>query len=469
MAYTTNQLITGAYYAAGVVSREFETVNNTQLSDGLQWLNDILTEKRVDDGMIPYETTYTFASQIGVKTYFIPNLIQIDTLVFFLDNVRYAMVYTKRNQFFGAPRVENITSLPFQWYFERKVGGGNLHIYFGPDRNYPMEVHGIFGLESVTANQDLMNNVTTADLGPPIFYGVGGLNPGQFLVNGYDLQGTYSNIGSLINFINTGIIPGVSAAMVLNDFVLSSNTEPPVPIYIQTPGYAPEGTQSKGVAKSVSITNLTNIYNNGNLGVGATLTAPAPAILSVSGYVPVTGDRILVNGQTDLTQNGVYTLTSINDGSVPWVLTRAVNYNQSVNIQNGDLILIQAGIFIGATFIQNRQVSIIGASFISFVPFSTISFTNFSTIGLPNYDVFNAVGFDQFYLTYMRYALADRICSEYNYTTPDNVMRQLSKYESWIKSKSRLIDLEMKKVSTLQKRGSYNWAFVNLAKGWTPG
>jgi hypothetical protein len=165
MAYTTNQLITGAYYSSGVVSREFETVNGNQIADGLQWLNDIISEKRVDDGMIPYETKYVFNSVSGQKVYWIPDLIQIDTIVFYLDQVRYAMIYTKRNEYFGAPRVENITTLPFQWYFERKVGGGNLHVYFAPDQNYPMEVHGTFGLNNVALNQDLSSYVTTANLG----------------------------------------------------------------------------------------------------------------------------------------------------------------------------------------------------------------------------------------------------------------------------------------------------------------
>ncbi len=468
MSYTSNQLITGAYYAAGVVSREFETVNNTQLSDGLGWLNDILTEKRIDNGMIPYETSFAFTAQIGVKTYFIPGLVQIDTLVFFLDQVRYAMTYTKRNQFFGSSRVENINTLPFEWYFESQVGGGNLHVYFAPDRNYPMEVHGTFGIATVTANQDMMANITSANLGAPIFYGIGGLSPNQFVVNGFDLLGTYSNIGALANYINTGIIPGVSANIVMNNFVLSSTLKPPVPIYIQTTGYLPQGTQSKGVASSVSTTNITTIYNNGALGVGATLTAQSSSILTVSGYVPVTGDRILVNAQTLPYQNGIYVLTSINDGSIPWVLTRVPAYDQSVEVQYGDLVLIEHGTFQGLTYIQNREVSVIGVDAISFISFNTISFTNFSTIDLPLYDVFNALGFDQFYLTYLRYALADRICAEYNYTTPDNVIRQLIKYEGWIQKKSRVIDLEMKKVSTLQKRGSFNYAFINLGKGWTP-
>jgi hypothetical protein len=232
MAYITNQLISGAYYAAGIVSREFETVSGSQMTDGLTWLNNIITEKSVDSGMIPYETTYNANFIIGQESYYIPNLIQIDTLTFFLENVRYAMKYEKRNVYFGSSRVTNINTLPFEWYFERQFGGGNLYIYFSPDQNYPMEIHGIFMLPTVALGQDL------------------------------------------------------------------------------------------------------------------TLTL------------------------------------------------------------------------------------------------------------------------DQFYITYLRYALADRICSEFAYVTPDNVIRQLGKYEAFINKNSRILDLRIQKTSTLQKRGSLSWSFINLGHGF---
>lgn len=155
MSYVTNQLISGSYYASGVVSREFETVSGEQISDGLQWLNDILTETNSNESMVPYESTYNFNAVTGQEKYFIPNLVEVDTLVFFLQTVRYEMKYTKRNQYFGSSRVENIQTLPFSWYFERGFGGGTLYIYFEPNQNYPMELHGTFMLQPVILGQDL--------------------------------------------------------------------------------------------------------------------------------------------------------------------------------------------------------------------------------------------------------------------------------------------------------------------------
>jgi hypothetical protein len=75
---------------------------------------------------------------------------------------------------------------------------------------------------------------------------------------------------------------------------------------------------------------------------------------------------------------------------------------------------------------------------------------------------------DRFYITYLRYALADRICSEFNYVTPPNVVKQLGKYEGWIDKKSKLIDLRIEKASSLQSSNTtYSWAYINLGRGFT--
>lgn len=468
MTYTTNQLISDAYYGAGIVSREFETVSGSQISDGLRWLNDIIAEKRVADSLIPYETTYNFVSKIGVGKYFIPDLIKIDTLTFLLGNVRYPMTFTKRDQYFGSGRVENITTLPCEYYFERQMGGADIYIYFKPDKNYTFEVHGLFNLSSVSLNQDLSANVSKADLGVPTFYGLGELKPGQLVVNNVDIMGEYSNIGALTNYINSGIIPGVSANIVVNDVVLSSLTKPPVPIYVITNGYAPNGTRSVGTATTVSTTNLFATYNNGNSGVGATLSdfSITPSALIINGYAVGLNERVLIPSQVDPTQNGIYTQTTFGDDSTPWVLTRATGYNKSVNIQNGDLINITNGFSAGETYVQTNEVQNIGFDKIVFTVFNALTFSNFSTIQLPDYQVFNPVGFDTFYIPYLRYCLELRECAEYNYVVPDGVRELKNYYESLISKKSRVIDLQMQKVSTLQKRDSYGWAQINLGKGW---
>ena len=72
--------------------------------------------------------------------------------------------------------------------------------------------------------------------------------------------------------------------------------------------------------------NLTVTYNNGASGVGATLTnAGTQEAITIDGVALSSGDRVLVYEQTDATQNGIYTVTTVGDGSTNWVLTRATD------------------------------------------------------------------------------------------------------------------------------------------------
>jgi hypothetical protein len=155
MAYTTLQLINNAYYESGIVSRGFETVSGQQVNDGLLFLNDLIDDKTVDNGLIPYYLELDFNAIIGQEKYFIPNLINIDTFVFFIDTVRYQTENRGRREYFGASRANNIQSLPGSWHMERCFGGANLFIYFLPDQNFPLTVWGQFRLQEVVINQDL--------------------------------------------------------------------------------------------------------------------------------------------------------------------------------------------------------------------------------------------------------------------------------------------------------------------------
>ncbi len=155
MAYTVIKLINAAYYVSGITSREFEEVQGSQLEDGFGMLNDIIADKTIEKDMIPYYLKYTFNAVAGQESYFIPGLEQLETLVFFINDIRYQMRETERTQYFGSSRANNINSLPFNWHLERCYGGSNLYMYFKPNSNYPMEAWGLFRLAEVELNQDL--------------------------------------------------------------------------------------------------------------------------------------------------------------------------------------------------------------------------------------------------------------------------------------------------------------------------
>ncbi len=90
-----------------------------------------------------------------------------------------------------------------------------------------------------------------------------------------------------------------------------------------------------------------NTYNNGTSGVGATLTANANGALSVDGVAVVVGNRILVKNEAAGANNGVYTVTQVGDGSTPYILTRATDFDSSGSgvdqIDAGDFFLVTAG------------------------------------------------------------------------------------------------------------------------------
>ena len=156
MAYTAQQLISKAYFIAGIVSHDFQAVSGSQIGYGLGVLNDIIDDKQIETDMIPYTTTYyDFNSVIGQEMYFISGLVQVDTLCFFIGDIRYSMSQVSRDIYFGSSRANNINSLPVSFHAERCLNGMNIFLYFYPNVAYPMQLLGLFKLAEVTINQDL--------------------------------------------------------------------------------------------------------------------------------------------------------------------------------------------------------------------------------------------------------------------------------------------------------------------------
>lgn len=161
MTYLTSNLITDSYYLSSIVSRDFETPTGDQMSDGLRLLNDLLSDRTIDNGTIPYSKKELITATPGVSVYPIPNLINMEIFVFYIQSIRYETRNQQRYEFFGTWRATAIQSLPFEWHFERNLGGGTLYLYFIPDVAYPLEIWGTFALSSVTEFQDLSLTLDT--------------------------------------------------------------------------------------------------------------------------------------------------------------------------------------------------------------------------------------------------------------------------------------------------------------------
>ena len=124
--------------------------------------------------------------------------------------------------------------------------------------------------------------------------------------------------------------------------------------------------------------NLNATYNNGSLGIGATLTnAGTLAAFVPDGVTASISDRILIYNQTNAAQNGVYTVTVVGNASTSWVLTRATDANSyalksPTGLGEGDAFFITSGnTGAGETYVCNTTGTIVfGTTGINFVQVS---------------------------------------------------------------------------------------------------
>lgn len=159
MAYTVAQLITQAWYTSNIVSRDLEVPSSSEMSDGFRFLNMVLRGKSRNSNYVPYYQEYSLVGVVGQEGYFIENLLEIQTITFFKDSVRYQMSQVNRVPYFGTPRAENINSLPYSWHSERELNGTRIYLYFRPDQTYPIKIWGKFGLEKVVAYEEDLSEV----------------------------------------------------------------------------------------------------------------------------------------------------------------------------------------------------------------------------------------------------------------------------------------------------------------------
>jgi len=75
-----------------------------------------------------------------------------------------------------------------------------------------------------------------------------------------------------------------------------------------------------------------------------TLTQTVPDELIIDGVTLALDDRVLIAGQLDKMQNGIYTVTTLGvSGTTEAVLTRADDFDESTKIANGMIIPVDGG------------------------------------------------------------------------------------------------------------------------------
>jgi hypothetical protein len=137
-------------------------------------------------------------------------------------------------------------------------------------------------------------------------------------------------------------------------------------------------------AEVTTLTNGTGLSqaSRANSGVGATLTnAGANAAISIDGVTLSATNRVLVQGQTNQFENGIYTVTTVGNGSTAWVLTRATDEDtysptSTTALGYGDYFFVQNGSsYAGSSYVVTTPIGEI------LFGYTNIAFSQFSAAG----------------------------------------------------------------------------------------
>jgi hypothetical protein len=117
------------------------------------------------------------------------------------------------------------------------------------------------------------------------------------------------------------------------------------------------GIITRPQVRAATTENLDATYDNGTLGVGATLTSTTNGAFPLVDNVALTtvnGARgILVKNQTSSLQNGRYNLTTQGDSGTPWVLTRCGLCDEADEIPGSYVFVTDGDINEGTGWVQN--------------------------------------------------------------------------------------------------------------------
>ena len=193
--------------------------------------------------------------------------------------------------------------------------------------------------EDISGNVDVPNNLT-----------VGGT------VDGVDIAARDAVLTSTTTTANAALPKAggtMTGAIAMGTFKITGAGDPTNAQDLATKTYvdtvAATGLNYHAPVRVETATNRPATYNNGTSGVGATLTnSGTQAALVIDGVTVDVADRILIQNQTDATQNGVYTVTNTGSVSTNWVLTRATDADSYAPadpdaLGEGDAFFVSAG------------------------------------------------------------------------------------------------------------------------------
>lgn len=106
--------------------------------------------------------------------------------------------------------------------------------------------------------------------------------------------------------------------------------------------------------------------------------------------------------------------------------------------------------------------------YVYYLPMQAYAFKIWGKFGLTDVSINTDLSlvYDNFYIEYLRYALADYICEDSGVSFNPQSAARLKQLEKILLDVNPP-DLSISKVSTLQNKRALNWAEINIGMGWT--
>jgi len=228
--------------------------------------------------------------------------------------------------------------------------------------NYPA-TNIIVTMSAINSSGNLRLSMTT----PASSTSTGALqvSGGAGIVGSLYVGGNISTVGAIA--MNNSRITGLGEPVNLTDATTKA--------YVDE---VAEGLKAKPAVEIATTGNLTATYNNGNLGVGATLTATTntafPNIDGITLTSTTPGENgVLVKNQTPASWNGRYNLTQVGNVSVPWILTRCGLCDEADEIPGAYTFVKSGTLYKGTGWVQtvaNPSTFTVGTDSITVVQFS---------------------------------------------------------------------------------------------------
>lgn len=136
-----------------------------------------------------------------------------------------------------------------------------------------------------------------------------------------------------------------SGNLVLDSKQLQGLADPTAAQHGATKAYVDSVANGLDVKASVIAATISNIAGTYSAG-GGTITAGSNGALGAQDGVTMTANqRLLVKNQTDDKENGIYVVTAVGDGSNPYVLTRATDFDASgsAEVSTGAFTFVEQG------------------------------------------------------------------------------------------------------------------------------